>query len=467
MDGSRWISGRWMMTGSLALLVWGGPMQAEEYIPPERMENDPQVQLWRKRQQAESEARQKQLQDEAETSRRTGERLQQTLREEEEARQRVLEEKARLDRQKEEVFRGWLERLAAAIGEGRKEDAARYYREAVAVLPTDKRLAGLQERIAKMREPEPPSPPPSPSPDPSPWPDPKRFEPASTTGNAFGKGTEWGWKSLPEGGRLPLIPAIEEEARKAKAAKSGTPPPCWDKPGKQANECIDSRTGMEFVWVPGGTFRMGAPEDRSGPEVALKGFWLGKYEVTQGQWQGVMGNNPSGFKKGAGFPVESVSWNEIQGFLDKLNGSGKRQFELPTEAQWEYAARDGGRDILYPWGDEDPVCRKGVRNGAKFDDNKDCDDTGTEPVGSYAASPNLGLYDMAGNVWEWTCSRWESPYDMEYKKCADWEIFSSNRVYRGGSWRNSPAGVRSAYRSRYDPDDRFDNLGFRLSRTGP
>ena len=165
--------------------------------------------------------------------------------------------------------------------------------------------------------------------------------------------------------------------------------------------------GIEFLWVPPGEFRMGSTsrhadsDEKPVTRVRItRGFWLGKYEVTQGQWQAVMGSNPSRFKNcGRDCPVEKVSWNDVQEFIGKLNGrSGGRPYRLPTEAEWEYAARAGttsdtyAGDITKPRGNDPVLNRIGWYDGS----------TGnwTHPVGRKA--PNgFGLHDMLGNVWEW------------------------------------------------------------------
>ena len=137
-------------------------------------------------------------------------------------------------------------------------------------------------------------------------------------------------------------------------------------------------------------------------EVTVSGFWIGKYAVTQGQWQKVMGNNPSGFQKGDNYPVETVSWDDAKAFILKLNGKSGCTFRLPTEAEWEYAARSGGKAEKYAGGNDiDAVAWYGANSGKS-----------THPVGTKA--PNgLGIYDMSGNVWQWC----EDVYDANaYEK---------------------------------------------------
>ena len=219
-------------------------------------------------------------------------------------------------------------------------------------------------------------------------------------------------------------------------------------------------TGMEFVWVPKGCYQMGCGswagncngDEKPVHEVCLDGFWMGKTEVTQGQWQRIMGSNPSNFKNVSNDPVEMVSWNDTQTFIQKLSSRSGKRFSLPTEAQWEYAARSGGKAELYS-GDSnlDRVAWHSGNSGGK-----------THPVASKSAN-GLGIYDMTGNVWEWC----QDVYDKNaYGKYARNNPVSTSgstyRVLRGGSWINYPGGCRVANRSRIDPSGRLSNYGFRL-----
>ncbi len=226
------------------------------------------------------------------------------------------------------------------------------------------------------------------------------------------------------------------------------------------NEWRDPVTGMEFVWVPEGCFEMGSNEGQSDEkpvhEVCVDGFWMGKYEVTQGEWERVMGDNPA-WVKGDDHPVEHVSWDDAQSFINKLNNKGQGGFRLPTEAEWEYACRSGGRQEKYCGGnDVDRVAWYASNSGGE-----------THPVGQKAAN-GLDLYDMSGNVWEWVSDR----YDINYyrnspKDNPQGPSAGAIRVLRGGSWFNSPAHVRAAFRGNDSPGDRGFNLGFRLLRTYP
>ena len=228
----------------------------------------------------------------------------------------------------------------------------------------------------------------------------------------------------------------------------------------------DPSTGMEFVWVPGGCYQMGcgswasACGDVEKPvhEVCVDGFWIGKYEVTQGQWRQVMGNNPSSFSRcGDDCPVEKVSWNDVQDFIRKLSSqsSGGYRFRLPSEAEWEYAARSGGKPEKYSGGDNvDAVAWYSKNSGDK-----------THRVGT--KQPNgLGIYDMSGNVWEWcqdVCAK--NAYSKHSRNNPIYEVGGSDRVSRGGSWRLEPRYAQSALRSNSSPGYRGISTGFRLLRT--
>ena len=225
----------------------------------------------------------------------------------------------------------------------------------------------------------------------------------------------------------------------------------------------DPTTGMEFVFVKGGCYQMGDTfSDRDSDAkpvhtVCVDDFYIGKYDVTQGQWHAVMGNDPSFFKDcGDNCPVAQVSWNAAQEFISKLNSrSGGNKYRLPTEAEWEYAARSGGKREKYAGGnDVDSVAWCNSNSGNK-----------THPVG--AKAPNgLGLYDMSGNVYQWVQDWYGGSY---YKNSPQnnptGPSSGEHRVIRGGAWSNLPQGVRAADRSSRTPDNRDDRIGFRLLRT--
>ena len=224
-----------------------------------------------------------------------------------------------------------------------------------------------------------------------------------------------------------------------------------------------SPLGMEFAWIPAGEFLMGSPsheEDRDSDErqhaVRIsEGFWMAKYEVTQREWESVMGANPSFFDEcGSPCPVETVSWNDVREFVRRLNeresGKGHR-YRLPTEAEWEYAARAG---------------TAGARHGelgsvAWYDGNSG---DRTHPVGQKQANA-WGLHDMLGNVREWTADWFGAEYPSGMVTDPRGPSTGSRRVNRGGGWVSSAGYVRSANRISLSPGSRSDLIGFRLVRT--
>ena len=219
---------------------------------------------------------------------------------------------------------------------------------------------------------------------------------------------------------------------------------------------------IEMVYVKGGTFTMGATAEQGSDaysdekpthSVTLSDFYIGKYEVTQAQWRAVMGSNPSNFQ-GDNLPVENVSWNDVQEFIKKLNAQTGKKFRLPTEAEWEYAARGGNQSKGYKYSGSNSISEV-----AWYDDNSR---SKTHPVGQKA--PNeLGIYDMSGNVWEW-CQDWysSSAYSSSSHNNPTGPSSGSNRVLRGGSWDNAASHSRVSDRGNNSPDDRFNRGGFRL-----
>ncbi|MBQ7309900.1 MAG: SUMF1/EgtB/PvdO family nonheme iron enzyme [Alistipes sp.] len=229
---------------------------------------------------------------------------------------------------------------------------------------------------------------------------------------------------------------------------------------KGAANGISSKIGdIEMVFVKGGMFTMGATSEQGSDadsdetpthSVTLSDFYIGKYEVTQAQWRAVMGNNPSYFK-GDNLPVECVSWNDIQKFIKKLNAQTGKNFRLPTEAEWEYAARGGNQSRGYKYSGSND------RNNAWYKDNSS---SKTHPVGQ--KQPNeLGIYDMSGNVWEW-CQDWYGSYSSSSQTNPTGPSSGSIRVLRGGGWGIFARNCRVSYRSYYSPVFSRDNYGFRL-----
>ena len=226
---------------------------------------------------------------------------------------------------------------------------------------------------------------------------------------------------------------------------------------------------MEMIYCAPGSFIMGSPPDdpdRCDAEVQhkvifTKGFWLGKYPVTQEQWESVMGHNPSESTKGYNYPVDCVSWDDCNDFIEKINSQSNLNARFPTEAEWEYACR-AGTTTAYHWGNS--------LNGDKANCNgySPCGTSvkgrylrKTTPVGSYDANP-WGFYDMHGNVCEW-CADWYGSYPTKAVTDSKGPASGEDRVYRGGSWLSDARFCRSAFRSWLNPYHRFYDHGFRLA----
>jgi formylglycine-generating enzyme required for sulfatase activity len=221
-------------------------------------------------------------------------------------------------------------------------------------------------------------------------------------------------------------------------------------------------TSIEFVLIPSGKFMMGSPSDEQDGyifeypvhEVAIKNsFYTGKYPVTQKQWERVMGSTPSHFK-GEYLPVESVSLNDVQEFIKKLNEMESTfKYRLPSEAEWEYACR-AGTTTRYSFGDNDSK----LENYAWYDKNSN---DRTHPVGQKSPNP-WGLYDMHGNIWEWCPDKWHKSYDGAPSDGSVWESGDhSSGVVRSGA---NAKLCRSANRGWHQPNSPARRLGFRLVR---
>ena len=251
--------------------------------------------------------------------------------------------------------------------------------------------------------------------------------------------------------RLELVNRLMEEIQAKQTDMSNT---------KTLEVPLGSGVVMLMKWCPPGSFLMGSPEtdrwrsdDENQVQVTLsQGFWIGQTQVTQGQWQAVMGNNPSRFR-GEGRPVERVSWDDAQEFVAKINASfvipDGMQMTLPTEAQWEYAARAGETWPYLGWLDEVAWY---LGNSGDV----------THPVGM--KKPNTwGLHDVHGNVWEW-CADW---YKSELKGGTDPQGATSGtrRVLRGGGWGNDAVHCRVAFRNGYYPSYTYGPFGFRVARS--
>ena len=254
---------------------------------------------------------------------------------------------------------------------------------------------------------------------------------------------------MPAPGNLIVAPFTEVQKEVAKSLQ------------KEVEEEVDLGKGIKLnlVLVPAEKFMMGSPSSEVGRvdnetqhEVTLtKPFYIGKYEVTQKQWEAVMGNNPSKRTEGAKLPVTDVSWEDTQEFIKKLNEKTSGGFRLPTEAEWEYACRAGTK-TYYSFGD----------SLTKIDAN--IDGGSINAVGSY--KPNaFGIYDMHGNVWEW-CEDWKADYPAgAVTNPKGLATGTGARVLRGGSFSNFVSDARSSVRDFGTPTYRAKSIGFRLART--
>jgi formylglycine-generating enzyme required for sulfatase activity len=230
-------------------------------------------------------------------------------------------------------------------------------------------------------------------------------------------------------------------------------------PGQTFKDCAEC---PEMVVVPAGRFLMGSPPGEvgrfqdEGPQrwVDVPRFALGKFEVTQGEWLAVMGINPSRFSScGMNCPVENVSWDEAKEFVRRLSFRTRQNYRLPSEAEWEYAAR-AGTTTAYFWGD--------LFDGGRANNNGRV----TEPAGCCPANA-FGLHDMHGNVREWVQDVWHDNYIGAPTDGSSWMTGGdlSRQVVRGGSWVDTPRYLRSAFRLRVTPGDRVSVTGFRVART--
>ncbi|MBA4368032.1 MAG: hypothetical protein C0403_10405 [Desulfobacterium sp.] len=221
-------------------------------------------------------------------------------------------------------------------------------------------------------------------------------------------------------------------------------------------------TGMEFVWIQNGCFNMGSlpdelgREDDEGPvhKVCVDGFWIGKYEVTQGQWKTVMGKNPSFFNRKERYPADSVSINDVQLFIQTLSSKskGRFSFRLPSEAEWEYACKSGGQAERFAGGD-----RPNAVAWFKANSNRT-----THSVGEKAPN-NIDLYDMSGNLSEWVEDTYSADaYKFHSEKNPIHTKSSPNRVIRGGNWSQDEKNCRSAERDFAPAEERKKTIGLRL-----
>ena len=264
------------------------------------------------------------------------------------------------------------------------------------------------------------------------------------------------------------------------------------KTGETKTITLPGGATMEMIYVSPGSFMMGSPssedgrnDDEAQHSVTLtKGFWLGKYEVTQAQWQSVMGYNPSRFKS-PDRPVENVSWNDCQEFLRTINAKMPCGARLPTEAEWEYACRAGtgsslpsGKNLVVLGANNgrnlNPIAWYGGNSSVTFElsNGEDCSDwaekefggssAGTHPVGKKDAN-KWGFYDMIGNVYEWCTDTYDKDYYSTGPAVDPCNLASGvSRVIRGGCWGYYSRFCRSASRSGGEAGSRIEVCGFRL-----
>jgi formylglycine-generating enzyme required for sulfatase activity len=244
---------------------------------------------------------------------------------------------------------------------------------------------------------------------------------------------------------------------------------------KEDKEDLGNNIPLEMVQIPGGSFMMGSPESEKGRstdgsespqhQVNVPGFYMGKYVVTQEQYQQIMGNNPSSFK-GAKRPVEQVSWNNAVEFCQKLSKKTGREYRLPSEAEWEYACRAG---TTTPFHFGETITTELANYNGNFiyaSERKGKYLEQTTDVNSF--TPNaFGLYNMHGNVSEWCQDDWHNNYANAPKDGSAWTSQSDNeKAKRGGSWASKPEDCRSAYRSSANLDSNYHFIGFRVVCSG-
>ena len=255
--------------------------------------------------------------------------------------------------------------------------------------------------------------------------------------------------------------------RRHRSAPTPAPRPAQE--GRAGQTWTNPTDGLEYAAIPSGSYHMGCtPGDGNCDPATLPyqdatiapGLWMGRTEVTVAAYKRFAAATGREMPKAPAFdkrwergdlPVVNVAWETAGAYCAWAGG------RLPTEREWEWADRGGHADWYYPWGTEEPVCQPGAPNGARFDDAHGCHDQGPAKVASYAAN-GYGLYDVAGNVWEWTQDVWHDPAETGEK---------SRRVLRGGAWVNKPTFLRASIRSRwFEGTESRDFIGLRCVREG-
>lgn len=246
-----------------------------------------------------------------------------------------------------------------------------------------------------------------------------------------------------------LVAQSKEKKKKAKKAKTEMQ--------SVSQSVLDSISG-NMVWVTGGRFVMGSfsgePDEKPEYEVIVDGFAISKYPVTQHQWTAIMGKNPSEFTGCDQCPVDMVSWDDAQHFIKRLNLLTGKRFALPTEAEWEYAAKGGLKTGGYHFSGSNNIDAVGWHSG----------NSGRHPHPVGEKAPNeLGLYDMTGNVWEW-CQDWynKNYYELQVRNNPTGPQSGAARVRRGGSWFTQALNCRTSTRNSVKQDYKDDVAGFRL-----
>jgi formylglycine-generating enzyme required for sulfatase activity len=234
---------------------------------------------------------------------------------------------------------------------------------------------------------------------------------------------------------------------------------------KPPDKYTEPATGIEFVFIPGGCYLMGDlfgdgdADEKPVHEVCVNDFYMSRHEVTQGQWEILMGINPSSFKGGKSYPVDKISWLDTQHFITALkNKNSISRFRLPTEAEWEYACKSGGKKEKWSGTGNEAALGEYAWYGSN---------AGDRPHTVGKAKPNgISLYDMSGNVWEWV----EDDYapdcyqDQEKDNPVCIRGGGGNRVIRGGNWLLSSRFARCSARSSANPSGSAFSVGFRLVR---